>query len=81
MDLGDPTKNSLEQIWNNTKYQVWRKNLITNAFRDGSPCNGCEFWKINFLPKVDLILKGKASIKYGYIYRTVQRRCGKSDIY
>lgn len=75
MNLGAPKENSLEQIWNNEKYLTWRKNLIANTFPAESPCNECEFWKINFQPKVNSILNGKAVIKYGHIYRTIQRSC------
>ena len=75
MDLGNSSIFNLKKIWNNSNFQTWRKNLIENTFSTGSPCNGCEFWKINFQPKVESSLDGKAEIKYGYIYRTIKQTC------
>ena len=73
MDLGDVTKKSIKEIWEGSRFQVLRKSVLTNTFFDGSPCSGCEFWKINFEPKEEIILDGTAKINYGHIYRTIQK--------
>ena len=73
MELGDATKESLKQIWQGPRYQAFRKAALKNVFPIGSPCHKCEFWQINFEPRQDLILDEKAAIKYGYIYRRIER--------
>ena len=78
MDLGDANITSLEQIWNNPKYHSWRRALVTNNNPIGSLCRGCEFWKVNFQPKEELLLNGKVIIKYGYLYRLIHRNWKKS---
>jgi radical SAM protein with 4Fe4S-binding SPASM domain len=73
MDLGDVKKHSIKQIWEGSKFQDLRKTVSTNTFPVDSPCFGCEFWQVNFEPKEETILKGKAKIKYGHIYRNIQK--------
>ena len=46
--IGDAKQDSIKQIWEGSRYQNFRKAVLTNTFPSGSPCNGCEFWKINF---------------------------------
>jgi radical SAM protein with 4Fe4S-binding SPASM domain len=73
MVLGDATKMSLKQIWHGDRFQQFRKAVLTNNFSVDSPCYKCEFWKVNFEPKDELILNGKATIQYGYIYRRIRK--------
>ena len=73
MVLGDATKESLIKIWNGPKYQALRKAVLTNTFPAGSPCRGCEFWKVNFEPMAELILDGKAVMTCGNIWRRIKR--------
>ena len=74
MVLGDATKESIKQIWWGSKFQALRKAVLTNTFHVDSPCYGCEFWQVNFEPRVEQILDGKAKIEYGYIYRKIQKK-------
>ncbi len=71
--LGDATKESIQQIWNGSKYQKVRKAVLTNTVPSGSPCHGCKFWQVNFEPRNELILDKKAIIEYGYIYRRIRK--------
>jgi radical SAM protein with 4Fe4S-binding SPASM domain len=71
--LGDVTRESINQIWKGSRYQNFRKTVLTNNFSVGSPCYGCEFWQINFQPRHEAILNGKARIEYGYIYRRIRK--------
>jgi radical SAM protein with 4Fe4S-binding SPASM domain len=73
MVLGDVTKESIKQIWSGSKFQALRKAVLTNTFPIDSPCYRCEFWKVNFEPRVEPILDGKAVIEYGYTYRKIRR--------
>ena len=75
LHLGDASKDSLKKIWRDSPYHDLRIASLRNSFPPG-PCNKCEFWTINFEPKEEQILNGKASLGYGYIYKTVRRnRC------
>ncbi len=74
MDLGNAMQKPIKEIWDGSKFRAFRKAIVTNTFPVGSPCYKCEFWKINFKPKVELILDGKAKIEYGYVFRKV-RKC------
>ena len=71
--LGDANRESIKQIWNSSQFQNLRKEVLTNNFSPGSPCNGCEFWKVNFEPRTEIILDGKAKMEYGYIYRRIHK--------
>ena len=71
--LGDANKESIKQIWRGEKYQNYRKALLTKKFPSGSPCKECEFWQINFEPRSEQILDGRARIEYGYIYRKIRK--------
>jgi len=73
MSLGDATKEPIKQIWTGSKFQALRANTEQNTFPFGSPCYKCEFWKLNFEPREESILDGKAKIEYGYIYRKVRK--------
>ena len=73
MPLGDASKDSIKHIWNGNKYQNLRKAVITNTFNVGSPCFGCEFWKINFEPGYVPILNGKAQIEYSGNIRKIRK--------
>ena len=73
MDLGDVTQNSIKKIWNDSKFQTLRKNVLTKNFSAGSPCYNCEFWQVKFEPKEELILDGTAKIEYGHIYRNIRK--------
>lgn len=79
MNLGDATKQSLKQIWRGTKYQALRRAALKNVFPAGSPCHKCEFWQLNFEPKQEPVLDGKALMKYGYLYRTIESPKEKSE--
>ena len=71
--LGDATKESIKQIWNGSKFQDLRKFVLTNSAPIGSPCHGCRFWQVNFEHRNELILNGKVTIEYGYIYRRIRK--------
>jgi pyruvate-formate lyase-activating enzyme len=71
--IGDVKQESIKQIWKGLRYQNFRKAVLTNTFSVGSPCHGCEFWQVNFEPKHEPILNGKAEIGYGYIYRRIRK--------
>lgn len=71
--LGDVTKESISDIWNNSKFQELRRDVLSNKVSTGSPCYHCEFWRVNFEPRSELILGGKARIDYEYIYRRIRR--------
>jgi radical SAM protein with 4Fe4S-binding SPASM domain len=73
MVLGDATKEPLKQIWEGDRFQQFRKAVLTNNFSAGSPCYKCEFWKVNFAPKDELILNGKATIQYGGRIRKIRK--------
>jgi radical SAM protein with 4Fe4S-binding SPASM domain len=75
--LGDANKNSIKQIWNGSRFQNLRKAVVTNTFPVGSPCYRCEFWKVNFEPRDELILDGKARIEYGGTIRKIRSTCKK----
>jgi len=64
MILGDATKEPIKQIWLGSKFQCLRKAVLTKTFPIKSPCYNCEFWKVNFEPKDELILDGKAQVQY-----------------
>jgi sulfatase maturation enzyme AslB (radical SAM superfamily) len=70
--LGDASKNTLKDIWRGSQFHALRKASLRNAFPLG-PCHKCEFWKINFEPKEEQILDGTATLRYGYIYKTVRK--------
>jgi MoaA/NifB/PqqE/SkfB family radical SAM enzyme len=72
LNLGDATKNKIEQIWNGSEFRSLRKAVLTNKFPADSPCYKCEFWQVNFEPRVEPILDGKARMEYGYIYRKIR---------
>ena len=72
--LGDASKESIKEIWNGSKFQTLRRAILTNSFSTASPCFKCEFWKINFEPKNESILNGKAKVEYGYIYRRIRKQ-------
>jgi len=78
MVLGDATKESIKQIWYGSKFQHLRKEVLTKTFPVGSPCYGCEFWKVNFEPRVEPILDGKAIIKYDGAIRKIRSASKKS---
>jgi pyruvate-formate lyase-activating enzyme len=71
--LGDATKEPIKQIWASSKFQNLRRAVLTKTFSASSPCHGCEFWQVNFEPRTELILNGKAKIEYGYIYRRIKK--------
>jgi MoaA/NifB/PqqE/SkfB family radical SAM enzyme len=73
LDLGDATKMPIKDIWRGSKFRDLRRAAILNAFSVGSPCHGCEFWQINFNPREESILDGKALMEYGYIYRKIKK--------
>ncbi len=70
--LGDVNKDSIKQIWNGSKFQNLRKAVVTNTFSVSSPCYRCEFWKVNFEPRDEIILEGKARIEYGGTIRKIR---------
>jgi radical SAM protein with 4Fe4S-binding SPASM domain len=72
LQLGDASKSSLRDIWKGSNYHALRKASLKNVFPPG-PCHNCEFWKINFEPKEEQILDGKATMNYGYIYKTIKK--------
>lgn len=74
LDLGNAMQKPIRQIWEGSKFRAFRKAVVTSNYPVGSPCYKCEFWKINFKPKVEIILDGKAKIEYGYVFRKV-RKC------
>jgi sulfatase maturation enzyme AslB (radical SAM superfamily) len=63
---------TMKKIWNGSKFQNLRKAVVTNTFPLGSPCYKCEFWKVNFEPRDELILDGKAKIEYGGAIRKIR---------
>ncbi len=71
--LGNANKESILQIWTGSKFKNLRKAVLTNTIPDVSPCHGCRFWQVNFEPRKELILDGKAMIEYGYIYRRIRK--------
>lgn len=71
--LGDATQNSLTNIWRDSRFHALRIAALKNDFPPG-PCYKCEFWKINFEPKTEKILDGKAVLSYGYMYKTVKKK-------
>ena len=71
--LGDANEESLKLIWNGMKFQNLRKAVVTNSFPVGSPCSRCEFWKVNFEHRVELILDGRARIEYGGAIRKIRK--------
>jgi MoaA/NifB/PqqE/SkfB family radical SAM enzyme len=73
MVLGDATHDSIKQIWSGPKFQNLRKAVVTNKFPAGSPCYRCEFWKVNFEPRYEIILDGTARIEYSGIIRKIQK--------
>lgn len=73
MILGDANKESIQRIWTGSKFQAMRQAVLTNKFPAGSSCQGCEFWQVNFEPREELILDGKAKIEYRYIYRKIRK--------
>ena len=73
MVLGDATKEPIKKIWRGLKFQALRKAVLTKTFHIDSPCYSCEFWQVNFEPRSEPILEGKAKIDYGYIYRKIQK--------
>jgi MoaA/NifB/PqqE/SkfB family radical SAM enzyme len=78
MVLGDATKESIKQIWHGSKFQHLRKEVLTKTFPVCSPCYRCEFWKVNFEPRVEPILDGKARIKYDGAIRKIRSTSKKS---
>jgi len=71
--LGNANKESILKIWNASKFQNLRKNILRNTIPIGSPCHGCRFWQVNFEPRKEIILDGKAMIEYGYVYRRIRK--------
>jgi MoaA/NifB/PqqE/SkfB family radical SAM enzyme len=74
MKLGNASTESLKHIWHGSKFHALRKAVLANVFPPGSPCYGCEFWKINFEDKVEKILDSTATISYGYIYKSIKKQ-------
>lgn len=72
-DLGDATKESIRQIWSGQKFQNLRKLLLAHTISKDSPCYKCEWWQVNFEPRDEVILDGKAIMNYGSITRTVRK--------
>jgi MoaA/NifB/PqqE/SkfB family radical SAM enzyme len=72
MALGDASKESIKQIWGGLKFQQLRKAVLTKTFPLDSPCYKCEFWKVNFEPRDEPILDGKARIEYGGTIRKIR---------
>ena len=70
--LGDATKELIRQIWNGPKFSNLRREVLTRTYSVDSPCHQCEFWQINFEPREESILDGKAKMQYGYIYRRIR---------
>jgi radical SAM protein with 4Fe4S-binding SPASM domain len=73
LNLGDVNKESIKEIWNGSKFQNLRKAVLTNTFLVGTPCYGCEFWKVNFESGDEQILNGKARIEYGGPIRKIRK--------
>jgi radical SAM protein with 4Fe4S-binding SPASM domain len=71
--LGNATRNSLRAIWQGSRYQALRKAAIANSFPIGSPCERCDFWKLNFEPREESILDGTATMKFEYVYKKVKK--------
>jgi len=74
LEVGDAARESLQQIWQGSRYQALRKAMLTKTYWFGSPCQKCEFWKINFEPAEEDRLDGKATVEYGYTYRTIRKK-------
>jgi len=74
LEVGDAARESLQQIWQGSRYQALRKAMLTKTYWFGSPCQKCEFWKINFEPAEEDLLDGKATVEYGYAYRTIRKK-------
>jgi MoaA/NifB/PqqE/SkfB family radical SAM enzyme len=70
--LGDASLSSLKAIWHGPQYHALREAALNNDFPPG-PCNKCQFWKINFEPKEEEILDKSATIRHGYIYKSIQK--------
>jgi MoaA/NifB/PqqE/SkfB family radical SAM enzyme len=70
MATGDATKTPINQIWRGSNFQASRKAAVTNTFPADSPCVGCDFWRVHYEPKTELILDGKAKIIYGEVARS-----------
>jgi len=73
MGLGDATKEPIKQIWEGSKFQELRKAVLTNSFPVDSPCYKCDFWKVNFEPRDESILDGKARIEYNGEIRKIRK--------
>jgi radical SAM protein with 4Fe4S-binding SPASM domain len=71
--LGNANNEPIEQIWKGSKFRELRKAVLTNKLHNGSPCYLCEFWKVNFDPKYEKILDGRAAVEYGYVYRRIRK--------
>jgi radical SAM protein with 4Fe4S-binding SPASM domain len=76
--LGDANKDDIKQIWNGSKFRNLRKAVVTNFFPVGSPCSTCEFWKVNFEPRDEIILDGKAIMEYSSTIRKIRSTSQKS---
>jgi MoaA/NifB/PqqE/SkfB family radical SAM enzyme len=76
--LGDVNNDSIKEIWSGSKFRSLRKAVVTNTFPVDSPCYRCEFWKVNFEPREELILDGKARIEYGGTIRKIRSTYQKS---
>jgi MoaA/NifB/PqqE/SkfB family radical SAM enzyme len=73
LNLGDATKKPIKEIWRGLEFQNLRKAVLTNTFPSNSPCYGCEFWQVNFEPRNEAILDGKARIEYSGTIRKVRK--------
>jgi radical SAM protein with 4Fe4S-binding SPASM domain len=76
LKVGNALKEPLTQIWGGPKYQALRRAVLNKAYPVGSPCNKCDFWKINFVFTEKPILNGEATIEYRSMYRTVRKVAG-----
>lgn len=74
LQVGDATKEAIREIWHGLRYQTLRKAALANTFPVGSPCQKCEFWKINFEPAEEELPDGTAVMKYDYMYRIIRRK-------
>jgi radical SAM protein with 4Fe4S-binding SPASM domain len=73
-ELGDTTRESLKQIWKDSRYQALRKVALANAFPVGSPCHTCTFWKTTFEAEEEPFLGGTATIHYNLQWKNLRRR-------
>jgi MoaA/NifB/PqqE/SkfB family radical SAM enzyme len=73
MNLGDASKLPIKEIWNGKEFREIREAALTNSFPKGSPCYKCEFWKVNFEHRDEVILDGKAIVSYGNIVRRIRK--------